>query len=186
MNTDTTKKTNKRKLSAVVGSAAAAILLGSAAASVGFVERFEGMVLFGYRDPIGIPTKCAGDTYGVELGKRYTLEECMVSLEQGIIKHALPVLKCSPELKENHFFLSAAIDQHYHQGNFCGSSIAREHKAGNHETACKRYNENALGRPQYVYVKDKFIDGKWTYKTLPGLVKRAAARRELCEKGLAK
>jgi lysozyme len=173
-------KPTKKKLAAVVGAAAATILLGTAN-ETGFTERFEGWMLTGYFDPIGVPTKCAGDTYDVEIGKRYTEAECRESLEQGLIKHAEPVLKCAPYLKDKPFALAMAVDHNYHFGQFCGTSIDREFKAGNYRTACVRFNEKPSGSPQWVFVKD----GKGGFKTLPGLVKRAAARREVCLKGAA-
>lgn len=187
---DKTPMTNKKTLAATIGVAAAAILLG-VSGEVGFTEKFEGMVLRGYLDPIGIPTKCAGDTYDVELGKRYTLSECKESLEQGLIKHAEPVLKCAPYLKSNSFFLAAATDHNYHMGKFCGTTMEKTFADGNYVDACKRFNTNPSGTPAWVFVKEekKYNGGKfvgYTYKTLPGLVKRASARRELCEMGLKK
>lgn len=182
---------NKKTLASTIGAAAAVILLG-VGSQTGFTERFEGMVLWGYLDPIGVPTKCAGDTYNVVVGKRYTLEECKESLEQGLIKHAEPVLRCAPYLRQvgYPYALAAAVDHNYHFGTFCGTSIDREFKAGDYRTACARFNQKPNGSPQWIFVKDKWIPAKagaagyWTYKSLPGLVKRAAARRELCEKGL--
>lgn len=174
------------KFKALVGAATAAILIGTFGdnATTGFTERHEGMVLRGYKDPIGIPTKCAGDTYNVVLDKVYTYSECIDSLDTQLYNHALPVLKCLPSIRDNVHFLAAAIDHNYHLGNFCSSSMMKAHRAGDDKTACVRYNENSLGKPQYIYVKDKFIDGKWTYKSLNGLIKRAAERRSMCERGL--
>lgn len=171
-------KPNK-KLTDVIGASAAAILLG-VGSQTGFTERFEGMVLYGYFDPIGVPTKCAGDTYDVEIGKRYTIEQCKESLEQGLIKHAEPVLKCAPYLKDKPFALAMAIDHNYHFGVFCGTSIDAAFRRGDYRTGCVRFNEKENGAPQWVFVKD----GNGGYKTLPGLVKRAAARREVCLKGV--
>jgi len=189
MTKETENKQGKKTLAAVVGTGAAAILLGIGS-QVGFTERFEGMVLRGYYDPIGVPTKCAGDTYNVQIDKRYTIEECRESLEQGLIKHAEPVLKCAPNLRTQGypFALAAAVDHNYHFGTFCGTSIDSAFKRGDYATACKRFNERPNGTPQWVFVKDKFnrATQTWSYKTLPGLIKRAAARRELCEKGAAK
>lgn len=178
------QKTNNKTLAGVAGAAVATILIG-AGSSVGFTERFEGMILTGYFDPIGVPTKCAGDTYDVVIGKRYSLAECKASLETGLIKHAEPVLKCAPYLKDKPFALAMAIDHNYHFGTFCGTSIDAAFKRGDYVTGCKRFNENAEGQPQWVYAKDKFdrVTKTWSYKTLPGLVKRAAARREVCMKG---
>jgi len=175
------KQGTKVSLIAVIGFGAATILLGNET-DIGFTERFEGMILHGYFDPIGIPTKCAGDTYNVEVGKRYTLVECKVSLEQGLIKHAQPVLKCAPYLSSKPFALASAIDHNYNFGTFCNTSIEKAFRIGDYATGCKRFNEDANGKPQWIYVKDS----KGGYKALPGLVKRAAARRELCEKQLAR
>lgn len=171
------KKPTKKTLAGVVGAGCCAILLG-VGSQTGFTERFEGMILRGYLDPIGIPTKCAGDTYNVVVGKRYTEEECRESLEQGLIKHAEPVLKCAPYLLERGYpyALAAAVDHNYHFGTFCGTSIDMTFRKGLYRTACERFNEKPDGSPQWVFVKD----GKGGYKTLPGLVTRAAARRELC------
>lgn len=175
------KPVNKKRLASVVGATAAAILIG-VGSQVGFTERFEGMVLKGYKDPIGIPTKCAGDTYDVVLNKAYTLPECKESLERGLINHAEPVLKCAPYLKDKPYALAAAVDHNYHFGKFCGTSVDAAFKRGDYATGCKRFNENELGKPQWVYVKS----AAGGYRPLPGLVKRAAARRELCETGMPK
>lgn len=179
------KPASKKTLAGVVGATAASILIGYGS-NIGFTERFEGMVYTGYFDPIGIPTKCAGDTYDVEIGKRYTKAQCQESLEQGLIKHAEPVLRCTVGLEKHPFILAASVDHAYHFGPvaFCGSTIAKDINRGDYKSACRGFNQSATGAPQWQFVKDKLdkTTGKWTYKPLPGLVKRAAARRELCER----
>ena len=37
---------------------------------------FEGVKTYAYRDPVGIPTVCMGETRGVKIGDHYTLAEC--------------------------------------------------------------------------------------------------------------
>lgn len=186
---DPVKKPGRKTLVSVIGAVTATILIG-VGSQTGFTERFEGMVLRGYLDPIGIPTKCAGDTYNVVVGQRYTIDQCRESLEQGLIKHAEPVLKCAPYLKDKPFFLAPAIDHAYHFGPaaFCGSSMNQAFKRGDYITACKRFNENEAGKPQWVSVKNGIdpVTKVQLYKTLPGLFTRAAARRELCMKGVEK
>jgi len=181
------KPVGKKKLASVIGVASAAILLG-VGNQTGFTERFEGMVLRGYLDPIGVLTKCAGDTYDVTLNKKYTLAECKESLEQGLVKHAEPVLKCAPYLKDKPFALAVAVDHNYHFGTFCGTSIDTAFKVGDYKTGCIRFNENAAGKPQWIYVKEKYdrVTREWSYKSLPGLVKRAAERRQICLLGIPK
>ena len=61
----------------VVASAALIALLGGGAAylSLDTVADFEGYVPEGYKDPVGIPTKCWGDTRDVIVGQEYSFEE---------------------------------------------------------------------------------------------------------------
>ena len=58
------------------GALAALVGLPAAVMLYQMVPEHEGVVLKGYKDPIGIPTKCMGDTRDVVLGKRYSIEEC--------------------------------------------------------------------------------------------------------------
>jgi len=51
------------------------------------LERHEGMVLVAYRDPVGIPTICAGSTAGVQMGMRMTLPECRARLRADGVQH---------------------------------------------------------------------------------------------------
>jgi hypothetical protein len=40
------------------------------------VAGFEGLRTYVYRDPVGIPTYCFGETKNPKWGKRYTVDEC--------------------------------------------------------------------------------------------------------------
>lgn len=160
----------KKTLAGVVGAGAAAILLV-------IVPNFEGTIFKGYRDPIGIATKCMGDTKDVVVGKDYTKGECQESLETGLISHAEPVLKCTPALKGRTYQLAAAVSWAYNIGTgaYCSSTTARRFNAGDFRGGCRAMNESDSGHPQWVYAGGK---------VLPGLVKRRAAERALCEKDL--
>jgi len=160
----------KKTLVGVVGAATAALL-------VSVVPQFEGIRHVGYRDPIGIPTKCMGDTTNVVVGQRYSEAECRASLEQQLIVHAEPVLKCTPGLKGRTYQLAAAVSFAYNigAGAYCSSSTARRFNAGDWRGACRAMNESDSGRPQWVTAGGR---------VLPGLVKRRAEERALCERGL--
>jgi len=159
---------------AVLGAAAAGLL-----ALVGPVvyERLhidvpahEGTIHKGYLDPAGIPTKCAGDTTNVVVGQVYTDEECRVSLDTQLLAHAAPVLKCSPQIKDRPYILAATIDLAYNIGPtaYCRSTVAARFKAGDFRGGCAAMSA-------------------WVYaggKKLPGLIKRRADNRRLCERGL--
>ncbi|KVF09668.1 lysozyme [Burkholderia vietnamiensis] len=160
----------KKTLAGVVGAAAAALLLS-------IVPRFEGQVLVAKPDPIGIVTACNGDTKDVKLGQRFTPEECRTRLEQRLIEHAEPVLKCTPTLKGHPYQLAAAVSFAYNVGPraYCASTTAHRFNAGDFRGACRAMNESDSGRPQWVTAGGR---------VLPGLVKRRADERALCERGL--
>ncbi|HDR9026968.1 TPA: lysozyme [Burkholderia vietnamiensis] len=160
----------KKTLVGVVGAATAALL-------VSVVPQFEGIRYVGYRDPIGIPTKCMGDTTNVVVGQRYSEADCRASLERQLIVHAEPVLKCTPVLKGRTYQLAAAVSFAYNigAGAYCASSTARRFNAGDWRGACRAMNESDSGGPQWVTAGGR---------VLPGLVKRRAEERALCERGL--
>lgn len=160
----------KKTLAGVVGAATAALLLS-------VVPQFEGVVLRGYLDPVGIPTKCLGDTHDVVVGKSYSEAECRESLETQLIAHAEPVLKCTPGLKGRTYQLGAAVSFAYNIGTsaYCGSTTARRFNAGDYRGACKAMNESDSGKAQWVTSRGV---------VLPGLVKRRAKERAICERGL--
>ncbi|UEP49667.1 lysozyme [Burkholderia ambifaria] len=158
----------KKTLVGVVGAAAAALLFS-------MVPKFEGTKLIGYFDPVGIPTKCMGDTTNVVVGQRYSEAECRELLERQLIVHAEPVLKCTPILKGHTYQLAAAVSFAYNVGTtaYCGSTTAKRFNAGDWKGACRAMNEADNGRPQWVTARGR---------VLPGLVKRRADERELCER----
>lgn len=159
----------KGGLAALVGAAAAILVV--------IVPQFEGTRLVGYLDPIGIPTKCMGDTTNVVVGYRYTEAECQASLETQLIAHAAPVLACVPALAGRTNQTAAAVSFAYNIGTgaFCRSTAARRFNGSDWLGGCRAFNEDDAGRPQWVTAGGK---------VLPGLVKRRAAERALCETGL--
>ena len=120
-------------LIAVVGTVAAGLLYTS-------IPEDEGMVYVGYLDIANIPTKCAGDTRDVVVGKRYTVEECRASLDRALVAHAKPVMACVPALQADGLdhARAAAVSIAYNIGTtaFCRSTIARKFNAGDIAGAC--------------------------------------------------
>lgn len=153
---------SKSALIAKIGAAAAALVVSTVAV-------YEGTVLRTYRDPIGIITACTGHT-GPELvmGQTFTREQCEDMLYKDLAKHAaaLDCIKHPMTDGQKAAFLSFAFN--VGQRNFCSSTLARKANAGDMAGACAELS-------------------RWTYaggKQLPGLVKRRAAERQLCEAGL--
>ena len=142
---------------------------GATALAVPLVMLYEGTVLQSYRDPIGIVTACVGHT-GPELrmGQRYTRQQCEDMLYGDLLKHAqaLDCIKQPMTDGQKAAFVSFA----FNVGNkaLCDSTLARKANAGDMAGACAELS-------------------RWTRaggRELPGLVKRRAAERELCERGL--
>lgn len=158
----------------IVASAALIALLGAGAATmvVKDVAEYEGYVPEAYLDPIGVWTKCFGDTNDVIPGEKYTFEQCLQSLNEQVIAHAAPILKCVPGLQNQPDKVKAAmVSMAYNIGpaGFCASSVAKYANSGEWENACKRIAQ--------IY---RTAGGK----ELPGLVRRRQGESALCLQGL--
>ncbi len=158
----------------VLASAALIALLGVGAAqfTTDTVGEFEGYVPEGYLDPVGIPTKCFGDTRDVIVGMEYTFEECSKSLNDHLYELAVPVTKCVKDFDKLPDKTKAAlISMTYNIGSgaMCKSSIVQRFNAGNWEGGCKRMAE--------IYKKARG-------KELPGLVRRRNYESQMCLAGL--
>ena len=147
-------------------------LVGVACASILYVviPKFEGTKYVGYRDIVGIPTKCMGDTNDVIVEKRYSTKECEQSLQTQLIAHAEPVLKCTPNLKGHNYQLAAAVSFAYNIGGaaYCKSTTAKRFNANDFKGGCD-------AMMSWVYAGGNKIQG---------LVNRRAQERELCKTGL--
>ncbi|WP_313234017.1 lysozyme [Delftia acidovorans] len=154
---------NKAKLIAIIGTAAAAL-------AVPLVAKYEGTVQSTYRDPIGVITACTGHTDPeLQMGQVFTREQCEDLLYKDLMKHAA-ALECVRQPMtdgQKAAFLSFAFN--VGNGAFCKSTLARKANAGDMPGACAELS-------------------RWTYaggKQLPGLVKRRAAERQLCDRGVS-
>lgn len=156
--------TRKRAAGTAAGSSAAIAL------AVAFIGPWEGVELRAYRDIVGVPTICYGETRGVQMGDTATLPECQSMLAKGVAEFAEGIRPCLPQVlpdKTRAAFISAA----YNVGiaGFCGSSMSRRAKAGDLRGAC-----DAL-----------LMWNKAGGKVVRGLTRRREAERELCLAGLA-
>lgn len=144
----------------------------AAQTTVEMVEEFEGYVPQAYLDPVGILTKCYGDTTNVVYGRQYSFEECARSLNSHLAETTRPLYKAIPSLsglppKTQAAFASMAYN--IGPGAFLKSSVAGHIRSGNLEKACRRISQ--------IY---KTAKGR----ELPGLVKRRKAESDLCLEGL--
>jgi lysozyme len=140
-----------------------------AALATPVVVHYEGEIRRGYRDPIGIVTACVGHTATAQMGRTYTAAECRTLLEHDLGEHNAGMLSCVKVPMDDHVH-AALLSFTFNVGvqNFCTSALVRKLNAGDTAGACAELSRwvNAGGRQ------------------LPGLVKRRAAERELCERGV--
>ena len=154
--------TPRQRLVATIGASSVALV-------VQLVVYYEGVVLRTYADPINKITACTGHT-GPELrmGQTFTKEQCETMLYGDLLKHADALNCIKTPLADNQkaAFLSFAFN--VGNGAFCKSTLARKANAGDLIGACAELSRWVMAGG----------------RELPGLVKRRAAERQLCEKGL--
>ncbi len=157
----------KRKtLIGVIGAAAALIVTP-------FVSGWESggtPRLVAYQDIVKVWTICGGETLGVKPGMVETVEGCALREEAALIRHAEPVLACTPGLRPHPNQLSAAISLAYNigTGGYCASTVARRFNGRDWWGAC-----------------DAFL--MWNRaggQVVRGLDRRRRAERDLCLKEL--
>ena len=154
----------RKKTTAVV---AAAVI----ASATPFIAKWEGLKTEAYRDIVGVPTVCYGETRGVSMGDRYTKEECFKMLEKAVGEYyqGLQPFMTNPDIPVS--VRASMLELAYNVGiSAVGrSTMMRLANQGKYVEAC-----NELG--------------KWVKaggKTVKGLEnRRADSKINLCLKGL--
>lgn len=136
------------------------------------VEHVAGrQYLDAYLDIVKVPTACDGITKGVKMGMRFTPAQCNELLEEELVAHAEPIIRCVPALKGRTNQVIAAVSLSYNIGTagFCKSSIARVWNAGQWRAGCERF----------------LLFKKAGGRVVAGLAKRRERERAICVQGLA-
>lgn len=141
--------------------------------AVALVGGFEGLRTTAYRDVVGVPTICYGETKNVQMGDRFTKTECDQMLADRLQEFNDGVNKCLkvdvPD-KVRAAFVSLA----YNIGvaGFCSSTTLRRANAGDLVAACM-----AMTRWNKATVNGKL-------REVHGLTVRRGAERDLCLEGV--
>lgn len=141
------------------------------AAAVALIGTWEGVRTVAYSDIVGVPTVCFGETRGVRMGDRYTMEECRAMLGDGIIEFEAGMRKCliRPDAVPAKTYVALlSLSYNIGTGAFCKSTVARKANAGDYRGAC-----DAL-----------LAWNKAGGKVVKGLVNRRADERRICLEGL--
>jgi len=141
----------------------AKIAAAAVAVALPTIMAFDGLGLRPYRDPVGILTVCYGET-NVAM-RTYAPAECKDLLQKSADKHARQIEPCLPAGLPEHVY-AASVSFAYNVGAqaFCQSTFARKLRNGE-PGACAELS-------------------RWVYaggQILPGLVRRRAAERAMCE-----
>lgn len=128
----------------------------------------EGVRQVAYQDVNGTPTICFGETKGVKMGDRKTLDQCKDMLDGRLMEFAAEVDRCTkveltPERK------AAMVDFTYNEGahRYC------------------KYIAPLLNEGKTLQACDALLHFTTAGGVVfPGLVKRRNAERELCLRGL--
>lgn len=145
-----------------------------ATALVALVGAWEGLRTTAYKDIVGIPTVCYGETSGVKMGDKYTVSECKEMLKVSLDKHSQNMETCltSPEKVPDKVYIAAAsLTYNIGSGAFCTSSVARYINSGDYPRAC-----GAI----LLYNKAR-VNGK--LQPVKGLTNRRLEENKICMEG---
>lgn len=141
------------------------------AAAVALIGGWEGLRTVAYRDVVGIPTVCFGETRGVKMGDRYSVDECKAMLGDGLAEFEQGMRKClkaPDQIPAKSYVSFLSLSYNIGTGAFCGSTVARRANAGDVRGAC-----NAI--PMW---------NKAGGRVVQGLVNRRKDEHRICIEGL--
>jgi len=138
------------------------------ALAISMLAGFEGVRTVAYRDPVGIPTVCMGETRGVKIGDTYTLAQCKEMAAGRVAEFADGVDRALTEPVSDKTF-AAFVSFSYNLGiGVFQKKIAPLYNLGLAEKACTKMGE-------FVYARGV---------KLPGLVTRRKEEVAMCLDGL--
>jgi lysozyme len=150
-----------------MGRTRAALLAASTAVAIAApaVAYMEGLRLFAYKDPVGIPTICYGHIKGVQMGDTATKAECDKLMKDDLLTFALAVddMVIVPLKPHEHAALTS-FSYNVGLGALKSSTLLRRVNAGELPAACDELS-------RWVYAKGLKFNG---------LIKRREAERKMC------
>ena len=122
-----------------------------AAAAIALVGAWEGLRTVAYRDVVGIPTVCYGETRGVKMGDRYTKAECDAMLGDGLKDFEAGMRRCLKQpdkIPAKTYVAFLSFSYNVGIGAFCRSTLVRKANSGDLRGACRELPKwvNAGGR----------------------------------------
>ena len=136
-----------------------------------FIAKWEGLETTAYKDIVGVPTVCYGETRGVKMGDTYTKEQCYDMLEKSVKEYyeGLQAYMTNPNIPVG--VQASLVELAYNVG---------VEKAGN-STMMKLANQGKYAAACNELRKWVKADGN----TVQGLVnRRQDSKVQLCMRGL--
>lgn len=152
------------------------------------VGPWEGKENKAYKDIVGIPSICFGETLGVKMGDYRTDEQCEQSLakelsayNKAMKKHVKVPLQPYEEVAYTSFVWNLG------ETNFKNSTMLKKLNAGDHEGACKAILDWNKATFSYAGAQSQIkagerctlVDGKYSC-TVKGLTNRRYGESEVC------
>ncbi|MFB7145032.1 lysozyme [Agrobacterium deltaense] len=141
------------------------------AGAVALVGAWEGVKTVAYKDIVGVPTVCFGETRGVKMGDRYTMDECRAMLGDALVEFETNMRKClkAPDsIPDKPYTAFLSLSYNIGTGAFCGSTVARKANEGDLKGAC-----NAI--PAWNRAAGRVVKG---------LANRRAEEQKICLEGV--
>jgi lysozyme len=157
----TAPQPGKRMVAGTAAAALAVILVGG----------FEGLRTVSYRDIVGVPTLCYGETRGIRMGMTATKTECDAMLLKGLGEFADGIERCVPALKaapDSVYVANLSLAYNIGEGAYCKSTVARRFAAGDVRGSCDAF----------------LMWNKAGGRVVAGLDRRRREERALCLKDL--
>lgn len=150
---------------------AAKVVTAAGALAVAFVGGWEGKRNHAYRDIVGVPTICFGETRGVKIGDYASDEECKAMLGDALLEFETGMRKClkKPDaIPDKPYVAFLSLSYNIGIGAFCKSTLVKRVNAGDIAGGC-----------------DALLSwNKAGGRVVQGLVKRRKAERQMCFEGL--
>jgi lysozyme len=150
------------------GLGASALVIGMATP---FIAQWEGVRLEAYRDIVGVPTICFGDTHGVTMGERSSMSDCVDRLEADVRMFYVEISPCMSNPSIPAGVQASLLELAFNVGSrpVCRSTMMRLANAGQYHAACDELH-------RWVRAGGQRIRGLQN--------RRADSKRVLCLKGL--
>ena len=134
----------KKKL----GAGAAAVVIATATP---FIAKWEGLETTAYRDIVGVPTVCYGETRGVKMGDTYTKDQCMDMLKVAVGEYYTKIQSCMTNKDIPVGVQASLLELAYNVGTgaACKSTMMKLANQGKYKEACRELDKwiRAGGQP---------------------------------------